>query len=184
MCIDKKELYSYKSLNQLAHKNSVVILGSTYMKEMPVGELRQIFGIISDIYNRSLTNLSIFETVAIASDILNELSPNKIILHLGETDLDSGRYTEEEVLTEFSDLLSYLRKLNKKLKIVVVSLNNLENKELQDSFNKRLETLASKNNCIYADITSANDTKDDTSHIQSFRLLRYFMADDCFLQII
>lgn len=183
MCIDKKELHSYKSLNLLAHKNSVVILGSTYMKEMPVGELRQVFGILSDIYNRSLTDLSIFEAKEVATNIIKELSPSKIILHLGESDLASSKHSEDEIITEFSNIISSIRKLDKKLKIVIVSINNLENKELQSSYNSKLEALVADKNCVFADITSAMD-EEDTSHIQSFRLLRYFMADDCFLQII
>lgn len=184
MCIDKKELHSYKTLNRLANKNSVVILGSTYMKEMPVGELRQIFGILSDIYNRSLTDLSAFEADEILSDIIAELSPKKIVLQLGETDLNSGSHSVDEVISETSRILSHIHKLDKKIKVVIVSLNNLNDSSIQNEYNSKLEEMSSKNNCVFADITSVAETSEDTTHIQSFRLLRYFMADDFILQII
>ena len=87
MCISEKELNVYKSLNKIASRNSVVLLGSTYAKEIPVSELKQTYGILSDLYNRSLTDLSVFEANDIVIDTINCLKPKKILLQLGESDV-------------------------------------------------------------------------------------------------
>ena len=184
MCINPKEINNYNSLNRFARKNSVVILGSTYAKEMPVGELKQIFGIISDIYNRSLTDLSIFEADEVLNSIMKDLIPSKLILQLGETDLDNN-HSVDEVIEKLISLIAMCKKADKKIKIVLVSLNNLKNKEIESEYNSRLEEIARKNSCVFADITSTNTAdNEDPTHINAFRLLKYFMADDIALQII
>lgn len=182
MCIDNKELMIYRELNSYARMNSVVILGSTYMKDMPVAELKQGFGIISDIYNRSLTDLSVFEASDAASDIVKELLPRKLILQLGETDLMDGEHTSDEVISEYRNVIKAIRKVDKHQKIVLVSLNNLTDREVQADFNRSLEKLASETKSTYADIS--NIQQDDRTHIQAFRLLKFFMSDDIVLQLI
>lgn len=181
MCIDSKELNTYSSLNRFAHKNSVVMLGSTYFKEMPLGELKQVFGIMSDIYNRSLTDLSVFEAEEIAISTIESLIPKKLVLQLGETDLEDQNHSVDEVISAIESLISKAHKTDRTLKIVLVSINNLSNKALQNEFNLKLEKLAKKSKCTYADITSAEE---DPTHIHSFRLLKFFMADDYLLQIM
>ena len=181
MSINKNELANYKSLNSLARKNSVVILGANYMKEMPVGELKQVFGIISDIYNRSLSDLSVFEARPILEDIITQLCPKKIILQLGETDLEKGTDVDK-VIAEVSSLLNTIKKMDRSLKIVLVSINNLTNKQIETEFNIRLSSICTGSKVQFADITSA--ASDDSCRIQTFRLLRYFMSDDMLLQIM
>lgn len=181
MCVNSKELHNYRLLNRFARKNSVVILGSTYAQEMPVGELKQIFGILSDIYNRSLSELSVFEAKEIAEEIITELMPKKIVLQLGETDLDNGSDVDA-VISEISSIISKIKKMDKSTEIILVSLNNLNDKLLEADFNTKLEKTASKTNCTFVDISSASG--DDPSRINAFRILRYFLSDDLTLQII
>ena len=51
MCVSEKEIATYNTLNRLSRRDSVVILGSTYFREMPVGELKQAFGILVVVKN-------------------------------------------------------------------------------------------------------------------------------------
>ncbi len=180
MCINKQELQGYQSLNKFAKKNSAVLFGSTYAKEIPVSELRQNFGIISHLYNRSLTDLSVFEAADIANEIIRDINPSKLLLQLGETDLASGKSTPEEVISEISNVISTIRNNDKKIKIVLISINNLLDKNLQKDFNKKLETFAKNNNCLFADITIASD---DALHLNAFKALSYFFCDDITMQL-
>lgn len=182
MCVSEKEIATYNALNRLSRRDSVVILGSTYFREMPVGELKQAFGILSDIYNRSLTDLSVFEAKDIAIDIVNEMSPRKLILQLGETDLRSGKHTVDEVIDQIDTIVRELRKTDKSLQIVLVSLNNIPDRTIEEEFNRKLEKLTRRCKALYADISS--DEQDDRCHIQAFRMLRFFMSDDRLLQIL
>ncbi len=181
MCINKSELNCYKSLNKITHQNSAVLFGSTFAKEIPVSELRQNFGIVSHIYNRSLTDLSVFEASDIAKDIIDEINPSKILLQLGETDLASGKVSSDEVISEISNVVNTLRNANRKTKIVLISINNLLDKNLQSEFNKKLESLANNNKCIYADIGKEN--KEDALHINAFKSLSYFFTDEITAQL-
>lgn len=182
MCINKNELASYESLNTIARKNSVVIIGSTYMKEMPVGELKQIFGIMSDIYNRSLSSLSIFEAKEVILNTMKDLYPKKVVLQLGETDLEDGTNTAEKVIAEYEEIIKAIKKADKKIKIVTVSINCLKDKALEKEYNRQLEQISKNNKCQFADISSAGEN--DVSRIKTFRLLRYFMADDYLFSIM
>ncbi|SMC30918.1 hypothetical protein SAMN06296952_0026 [Oscillospiraceae bacterium] len=182
MCVSEKEIATYNTLNRLSRRDSVVILGSTYFREMPVGELKQAFGILSDIYNRSLTDLSVFEAKDIAIDIVNEMSPRKLILQLGETDLRSGKHTVDEVIDQIEAIVRELRKVGRSVQIVLVSLNNIPDRTIEEEFNRKLEKLSRRCKALYADISS--DEQDDKCHIQAFRMLRFFMSDDRLLQIL
>lgn len=181
MSINQKELAKYKSLNKYARNNSVVIFGSTFASEMPIGELKQGFGIISEIYNRSLSGLSVFEACEVASEIVYDLFPKKLVIQLGEVDLENNASTED-VIKEIGTLVKGVKKNHKSTKVVLVSLNNLTDKLVEKSFNQQLETLASELKCEYADITSASE--DDISRVNTFRLLKYHMDDYLFCQIM
>ena len=182
MCVSEKEIATYNALNRLSRRDSVVILGSTYFREMPVGELKQAFGILSDIYNRSLTDLSVFEAKDIAVDIVSEMSPRKLILQLGETDLRSGKRTVDEVIEEIDSIVRELHKTDKSAQIVLVSLNNIPDRAMEEDYNRKLEKLSHRSKALFADISS--DEQDDKCHIQAFRMLRFFMSDDRLLQIL
>ena len=181
MCINKTEINYYKSLNKITHQNSAVLFGSTFAKEIPVSELRQNFGIVSHIYNRSLTDLSVFEASDIAKDIINEINPSKILIQLGETDLASGKVSSDEVISEISNIINTARNSNRKMKIILISINNLLDKNLQTEFNRKLEVLANNSKCVYADI--GNENKEDTLHINVFKSLSYFFTDDITAQL-
>jgi len=176
MCIDKNEMQKYKMLNNIARRNSVVIIGSDYLKEMQVGELKQVFGIINDVYNRSLTDLSVFEAEPIIKDTITELLPKKIVLQLGENDLSKPSITVDSVIKAYDGIIKAIKKQDKQIKIVAVSINNLLDKEVEKNYNGQLEKLCKTNNCQFVDTTSAGDN--DISRINTFRCLRYFISDD------
>lgn len=182
MCVNEKELHGYKLLNNIARKNSVVILGSNYIKEMPVGELKQIFGIVTDIYNRSLSDMSIFEANDIVKELIDELSPKKLVLQLGERDLMNGKHTVDEVMAEYEKVITSIRRTDKSIRLILVSLNNLTDKSIEDEYNRRLDELAGRYKAQFADITSAGS--DDESRIKTFRLLKYFMSDELAFSIL
>lgn len=182
MCVNETELKNYKELNKTTRKNSTILFGSTYAKEIPVSELRQNFGIVSNIYNRSLTDLSVYEAKAIVEDILNEICPSKILLQLGEVDLSDEKHSVDDVILEILNVIRTIKSNNKNTKIVLISLNNLLDKKAEKEFNTKLESLAKINNCLYAHL--GNETADDTLHINAFKSLKYFFYEDISLQIM
>lgn len=54
----KNEIKNYQALNELADQNGLVIFGGTEDRKIPLCELKQAFDLESNLYNRSISNLS------------------------------------------------------------------------------------------------------------------------------
>lgn len=176
MCINNSEVANYKNLNQYAKKNSVVVLGSSFMHDIPMAELRQSFGILSDVYNRSLTDLTIAEALDITNNIMNEMAPKRILLQLGEVELQEENPNLEDMILGMKAIVETIKNNNKHCKIVLVSVTTTNNIKC-DFYNRKLEELAGILKCQYADITCGHK-KSDSQEISAFMKLKYFLTDD------
>ena len=91
MKLFENELENYRMLNKVARKGGAVLFGSTFARNIPLGELKQDFEFDCDLYNRSLTDLSVFDVGGVLEDCVIGLEPRKVLIQLGETDLDGAR---------------------------------------------------------------------------------------------
>lgn len=171
----EREIKSFRKLNTVANANGVVIFGSSFAKEIPVCELKQTFNIECDLYNRSLTDLSIFSAGELLQDCVCSLLPKKVLLQLGETDLEQGYHTLSEIINAYENLIAKLRSADKHCKIVIVSVCENENGIQPEKLNKELEKMAYRLKCQYADITPA--FSNDSPYIKAFSLLKGFILD-------
>ena len=170
-----REVENFRRLNKIAKKNSVVLLGSSFAKDIPVSELVQTFDIDCSIYNRSLTDLSVFDADKVLDDCVLNLAPKKILLQLGETDLERGYRTIPEILEAYEKVIVKLKNANKHCDIVIVSVCEKNAEVYPDALNAKLEELANKLKCQYADISPA--FSNDSPSVKAFSLLKYFMLD-------
>ncbi len=175
MNIYNRERENYKKLNSVANSNGVVLIGSSFAKEIPVCELRQTFQLNCDVYNRSYTDLSVFDAKDLVSECINELKPQRVLLNLGETDLERGFRSVPEIVTAYESLLLDLKKQYKNCRFVIVSICDSEYTSHPGELNRQLEALAKRHKCQYADITSAK--KSTHPSITAFDMLRLFMLD-------
>ena len=169
----EREAEEYMKLNELAVSNGVVMMGSTFAKDIPVGELRQAFELDFNIYNRSFTDLSVFDAEPVLINCVETLAPSKIVLQLGETDLERGFKTIPEIIAEYTNVVKALKKRNRFTDIVIVSVCETGNGTQPAEFNAQLEKMAKKLGCKYADITSAS--ADRMPCVKAFSLLKRFM---------
>ena len=176
MCINKNEVTNYENLNKFANKNSVVVLGSTFMHDVPMAELRQSFGIHADVYNRSLTDLKVSEAKDIVEGIMQDLNPKRILLQLGEVEMNEPATNVANLMKDYKTIIATIRRLNKKCKIVVVSINDTEDNIRRDFYNKSLEELCTSEKCQFADISVGK--KSESSQINAFMNLKFFLTDD------
>lgn len=175
MNIYEREEKTYRRLNSIARPNGVVLFGSSFAKDIPVCELKQDFNLECDVYNRSYTDLSVFDAPELLTDCLASLTPKKILLDLGETDLERGFKTIPEIIESYENLIGIIRSRSKRCKIVVISVCT-DNKSIPaEEFNKALEEMSARLKCSYADITSA--ARSELPVVKAFSMLRFFILD-------
>ena len=173
--IYEREAEEYCRLNELAVRNGVVLFGSTFAKDIPVGELRQAFDLDFNIYNRSFTDVSVFDAEPLLMECAESLAPSKILLQLGETDLERGYRSVPEIISAYDSLVKNLKKRNRFTDIVIVSVCENSNGIQPSEFNSQLEKMAKKNKCKFADISNASS--DRMPSVKAFSMLKMFMRN-------
>ncbi|MCI7349296.1 MAG: hypothetical protein MSH60_00900 [Ruminococcus sp.] len=171
----EREADEYLRLNELAVRNGVVLFGSTFAKEIPVGELRQAFDLDFNIYNRSFTDVSVFDAEPLLMECVESLAPSKILLQLGETDLERGYKSVPEIIAAYDSLVKSIKKRNRFTDIVIVSVCENSNGIQPSEFNSQLEKMAKKNKCKFADISNA--VSDRMPAVKAFSMLKRFMRN-------
>ena len=169
----KNELDRYRDLYKVAEKGGVVFFGSTFAKNIPAAELGQALQLNCSVYNRSFSDLSVFDALEILDEAVLTLYPKKIILHLGEIDIERGYKSIEEISAAYEQLVLRIKKFDKRIKIIIASMCSEE--KGSDQLNAALEKLSSKCRCQYADISKAKES--EAPFISAFKMLKFFMLD-------
>ncbi|MCM1577418.1 MAG: hypothetical protein NC078_01295 [Ruminococcus sp.] len=173
----EKEERNYHRLNSVARPNGVVLFGSNFAKDIPVCELKQAFGLECNVYNRSYSDLSLYDAPALLNECLTELSPKKILIDLGETDLENGEDIPE-IVAAYEHLIENIRIYSKRCKIVIISVcaDNCGSRACTaGELNTALEKMADRLKCSFADISPAAKSEQPT--VKAFSMLRFFMLD-------
>ena len=175
MTVYERELKNYKKLNSIARQDSVVMFGSTFAKDMPLGELKQNFEFDVNLYNRSFSDLSIFDAAELAKEVIKPINPSKVLIQLGETDLERGYKTIDEMCEAMEKLIAEIKSWDKHMEVVLVSIVDEEGILHPEELNRRIEKIAKANKCKYADITAARTN--EFPDAKAFSLLRSFMKN-------
>lgn len=175
MSIYEKDLEYYKKLNKFAVGDCVVLFGSSFAKDIPLCELKQSCHLDADLYNRSFSDLSVFDAKELLKDCVLSLFPKKILLNLGETDLERGYRTIPEIVDAYEEIINEIKNFDKNCGIVLISVCNNTTELYPDELNRRLEELAAKTKCRFADISPAFSY--DMPSVKAFGLLKFFMRD-------
>lgn len=166
------ELKNYRQLNEVARANGVVLFGSTFAKNIPVSELKQDFELDCNIYNRSLTDLSVFDAASVLDDCVINLAPEKVLIQLGETDLESGFKSISEIVAQYELIISHIHSRLKKCEITLISVCDPDASLYPEELNAQLKVLAEKNGCQYADIYPV--LANEAPAVKAFYLLKRF----------
>lgn len=173
--IYEREAEEYCRLNEFAVRNCIVLFGSTFAKDIPVGELRQAFNLDCNIYNRSFADVSVFDAEALLVECAESIAPSKILLQLGETDLERGYRSVSEIISAYDSIVKNIKKRNRFTDIVIVSVCENSNDIQPTEFNSQLENMAKKNKCSFADISNA--ASDRMPAVKAFSMLKRFMRN-------
>lgn len=169
----QKELDYYKKLNSAVKHGEVVLLGSTFAGNIPVSELAQAFETDCRIYSRCFNDLSVSDALSVVNEAVLSLNPSKVVIQLGETDIERGYKSVNEIISDYEKLIGMIKAYDRKMKIVIVSVCSSESETTE--LNKALEKMADRNKCQFADI--GNDYSSDSPYIKAFSKLRYFFQE-------
>ena len=148
------EIAKFKSLNQLAESDGIVIFGGAADVNIPLGELKQAFALSDHIYNRSIAGLSAADAARVYDECVKELCPETVLLHIGEADVPSFDGNEAAFEEGCRALIETIRAKNKRTRIVVVSLKNYENNVVITKLNKSLAYITDSEKCEFEDISA------------------------------
>ena len=148
------EIAKYKSLNQLAESDGIVIFGGAEDVSIPLGELKQAFALSDHIYNRSITGLSATDAAKVYDECVKELCPETVLLHIGEADVQGFDGNEAAFEEGYRTLIGTIRAKHKRTRIVVVPLKNYENDAVITKLNKSLAYVADSEKCEFEDISA------------------------------
>lgn len=148
------QIAKYKSLNQLAEADGIVILGGSDDTNIPLGELKQAFALNDSIYNRSFSELSVADTAKVYGECVAELCPDTVLLHIGDADVASFDGNGATFEANYLDLIATIREKNKGCRIVIVSLKNYDNDAAVAEINKLLAEIANTEKCEFEDISA------------------------------
>ena len=148
------EIRNYTKLNELAEQGGIVIFGCGVDKNIPTGELRQAFAVEPKVYNRSFENISVKDALSVYKEIVDALSPETVLIHIGETDMDFFAEYSAEFDHKYRELIGYIKSQNKKCHIAIVSLKNYDSDPQIEEINKHLKYIADSEQCEYGDIAT------------------------------
>ncbi|MBR3870146.1 MAG: hypothetical protein IKJ17_01430 [Clostridia bacterium] len=150
----ESEIKNYTKLNELAEKGGIVIFGCGVDKDIPTCEIRQAFAVESKIYNRSFESVSVNGALSIYKETVAALSPETVLLHIGETDIDFFAENSAEFDNKYRELIGYIKSQNKKCRIAIISLRNYDSDPQIEEINKHLKYIANSEQCEYGDIAT------------------------------
>ena len=151
------QIAKYKSLNQLAEADGIVIIGGSSDTNIPLGELKQAFALSDTIYNRSFWELSVTDAAKIYCECVAELCPDTVLLHIGDADVSDFAGNEAAFEENYRTLIGTIREKNKGCRIVIVSLKNYDNDATVANINKLLHEIANTEKCEFEDISAKRD---------------------------
>ena len=148
------EVRKYQKLNELAETNGIVVFGGREDMNIFLGELRQAFAIEQKMYNRSIAGLSVKDAVAVYDECVAPITPETVLIHIGEADRKFFEEHPSEFDNKYRELLSHIKSQNKKCRIAVVSLRNYESDPQIEEINKHLKYIADFEKCEYGNIAN------------------------------
>lgn len=173
----EQEMNTYASLNSVADTNGTVILGGSADRELPIGELKQAFGLEEPFYNRSVAGLSVKDAAEVYNACVAPLAPETVLLHIGDADLTLFGSDPSAFDGMYRALIGQIRSLDRKCRIGIVSLKNPTADGTIAELNKHLKYIADAERCEYGDISvkrvwNPQQTKDVVSFVNSTGFVR------------
>lgn len=168
----KRETEKYAALNELAEKGGTVILGGSADREIPLCELKQAFALRVNLYNRSISDLSVHNAIELYDTCVAPLAPESVLLHIGAADAELFAEHPADFDQKYRELIEHIRSVDPKCSIAIISLKNPDEAANIAEMNKHLKYIAESERCEYGDIAAKRvwnpkETRDVVSFVYS-----------------
>lgn len=173
----KQEMERYAALNALAEKGGTVILGGSADREIPLCELKQAFALNVDLYNRSISDLSVRTAIEVYDACVAPLAPESVLLHIGAADAEFFAEHPADFDQKYRELIEHIKAADPKCSIAIIALRNPDEAANITEMNKHLKYIAESERCEYGDIAAKRvwnpkETRDVVSFVYSTGFVR------------
>ncbi len=145
----------YRFPKAVKTKNSTVLFGGRIAKAIPSYEVCNTFGFNFKIENASSESLSVKNAKSQFKMLAESFDPEAVIVHLGENDIELFKSNPNEFDALYLDFISYLKDLNSKMRIQLVSVENTAANQLVSDMNRHIKAIADSERCEFFNIESA-----------------------------
>ena len=132
---------------------SVVLLGGSLDKEIPVAEVAQSFNFNFKMYNRSKYGLSLKDARKTYLESVEPMNPEAVIIHLGKEDVEMFKNNSADFDIKYLELLSSIKHQNKDRRIALVSLE--EESKVEVEMNRHIKAIAESEKCEFVNMDRA-----------------------------
>ena len=144
-------------------KNAVIVFGGSLDKSIPVEELAKSFDFNFRIFNKSVPELSVKDSLGYFSAYIKPMRPEAMILHIGERDLNLFKANSSEFDSLYIKLIEEIRYTNSKCRLALVSLYNESSNQTVAEMNRHIKAIADSEKCDFIDVENAKLWKPESS---------------------
>ena len=144
-------------------KNAVIVFGGSLDNSIPVEELAKSFDFNFRIFNKSVAELSIKDSLGYFSAYIKPMRPEAMILHIGERDLNLFKANSSEFDSLYIKLIEEIRYTNSKCRLALVSLYNETSNQTVAEMNRHIKAIADSEKCDFIDVENAKLWKPESA---------------------
>lgn len=144
-------------------KNAVIVFGGSLDISIPVDELAKSFDFNFRIFNKSVAELSIKDSLGYFSAYIKPMRPEAMILHIGERDLNLFKANSSEFDSLYIKLIEEIRYTNSKCRLALVSLYNETSNQTVAEMNRHIKAIADSEKCDFIDVENAKLWKPESA---------------------
>lgn len=144
-------------------KNAVIVFGGSLDNSIPVDELAKSFDFKFRIFNKSVAELSIKDSLGYFSAYIKPMRPEAMILHIGDRDLNLFKANSSEFDSLYIKLIEEIRYTNSKCRLALVSLYNETSNQTVAEMNRHIKAIADSEKCDFIDVENAKLWKPESA---------------------
>lgn len=137
-------------------QNQVILIGGSFDKKIPVDYLAKEFDFNFDLYNKSRSFLKLSDSKTYVKNQISQLKPEGVLLHLGENDFTLFKSNPAVFDNLYLNLIEEFRKINKKVRIALISVSNPQKDDNIYEMNKHIKAIADSENCTFVNLENVS----------------------------